>query len=197
MQIFFVDRDPAQAARSLMDQHVIKMAIESLQLLSTAWHIAKPDSVVWKDVETSESRRMNATVARPFLNGMRIYLATHEHGRLASWVAESKAHYAWLWQHAAALVGERQYRFNTPVAGIQEPLVALGQIPDLSTDEWIDPPLLVDDDLVDLESVDAYREHYRRNKAKLGRWTERQPPEWLGPAVMKDIVGRQAIKRKK
>ena len=35
MNIFFVDRDPVAAAQALYDKHVVKMILESAQLLST------------------------------------------------------------------------------------------------------------------------------------------------------------------
>ena len=39
MNIFYVDSCPAEAAISLVDKHVVKMILESAQLLSTAHRI--------------------------------------------------------------------------------------------------------------------------------------------------------------
>jgi hypothetical protein len=53
MNIFFVERDPLAAARSLCDKHVVKMTLETAQILSTVMggpykptH-AKHPSTVW------------------------------------------------------------------------------------------------------------------------------------------------------
>ena len=35
MNIFVVERDPIEAARSLLDKHIVKMPLESAQMLST------------------------------------------------------------------------------------------------------------------------------------------------------------------
>ena len=36
MNIFHLDRDPVQSAQWMIDKHVVKMIVESAQLLSTA-----------------------------------------------------------------------------------------------------------------------------------------------------------------
>ena len=36
MNIFYVDKDPIVAAKMLIDKHVVKMIVESAQMLSTA-----------------------------------------------------------------------------------------------------------------------------------------------------------------
>lgn len=38
MNVFYLDRDPEKAASVQCDQHVVKMILESAQLLSTAHH---------------------------------------------------------------------------------------------------------------------------------------------------------------
>ena len=39
MNIFVLDRDPIQAAKYMCDKHVVKMILESCQLLSTAHRV--------------------------------------------------------------------------------------------------------------------------------------------------------------
>ena len=36
MNIFYVDKDPVKAAKMLLDKHVVKMILESAQMLCTA-----------------------------------------------------------------------------------------------------------------------------------------------------------------
>jgi hypothetical protein len=53
MNIFFVDKDPRIAARCLVDTHVSKMLLESVQLLSTAHRIADGS----REIVTNKSGR--------------------------------------------------------------------------------------------------------------------------------------------
>ena len=46
MNIFFVDPDATKAAQSLVDKHVVKMVLESAQLLSTAHRVLDGHMVV-------------------------------------------------------------------------------------------------------------------------------------------------------
>ena len=39
MNIFHLDRDPVQSAQWMIDKHVVKMIVESAQLLSTAHRV--------------------------------------------------------------------------------------------------------------------------------------------------------------
>ena len=51
MQIFFLDHNPIAAARALCDTHVVKMPVESLQLLAAAHH-----RLGWQPPLASQSR---------------------------------------------------------------------------------------------------------------------------------------------
>ena len=66
MNIFYLDRDPVRAAQMMCDKHVVKMILETTQLLWTAVHVA--------GVKTS---------------GIRAYRKTHVWHPTAMWVRES------------------------------------------------------------------------------------------------------------
>lgn len=198
MQLYFVDRDPCAAAEFLMDQHVTRMTVENLRLLSTAWHNTSPSFIEWREVDTAESLLLRQKIGRPFLNGFRIYTPAYGREKLVEWIAADQEHYLWLWCHTAKLVLERLRRFGTSPASIAPTLAALAHSPEIPHTEWKDPPLLAeDDDLLEMDdAVEAHREYYRRHKVELGRWTNRQPPEWLGPEAMKNLTSRQAVRIK-
>jgi len=46
MNIFMVDMDPIVAAQSLVDRHVVKMVLESSQLLSTAHRVLDGKEII-------------------------------------------------------------------------------------------------------------------------------------------------------
>ena len=49
MNIFFVDNNPETAARMLCDKHIVKMPLESAQMLSSVWHLLIPTKKIWQD----------------------------------------------------------------------------------------------------------------------------------------------------
>ena len=93
MQIFFLATCPVDAARQQCDQHVVKMLLESAQLLYGAHHRLDADFDDWPDD------------AAP-------YKATHLAHPDALWTASCVQNYRWLHRHACALADEYTTRFN-------------------------------------------------------------------------------------
>lgn len=98
MNIFVLDEDPAKAARDLCNKHVVKMIIESAQILSTVYRLAMEErrSLPAKDAETYP----------------RLYKATHIHHPVTKWVRSSIHNTDWLWQHLLAIESEYNARYN-------------------------------------------------------------------------------------
>lgn len=85
MQIFVTYPDPIKCAKYLDNRRLIKMVLESAQLLSTAIH----------------------------LNGdIGPYKITHKNHPLAIWTRTSQSNYQWLLQHLEALCAEYTRRFK-------------------------------------------------------------------------------------
>ena len=85
MNIFVISDDPQECARYLDDRRLVKMVLETTQLLSSA---------IW-------------------LNGGRgPYKLTHQHHPCTKWAANSKINYLWLFQYWCELCNEywRRYR---------------------------------------------------------------------------------------
>lgn len=152
------------AARYHYDKHVVKMVLESAQLLSSAHHALGGQTTG-------------------------LYKPTHLNHPCALWVRESGAHYAWLYKHHLALCAEYTYRYNrvhkTQYSGVS---VLLGTFPqDIpgtngAVPFWTDPPAVVPvDETVDWpgDSVDQYRHCYVTAKLSLAAYTRRHPPQWL------------------
>lgn len=83
MNIFVVDRDPVKAAQMLCDEHVIKMILETAQLLSTVSHLRG--------------------VPGPY----RINHAKHP---ATLWVNQTLGNWEWMVQHGLALAAEFRRR---------------------------------------------------------------------------------------
>lgn len=90
MNIFYLHDNPEVAARAMTDKHVVKMILESAQLLSTAHHVLDGDNVMPKN----------------------IYKPTHRNHPSAIWVRETIGNYLWLRDHLWHLLQEYGRRYN-------------------------------------------------------------------------------------
>lgn len=155
MNIFYVDSDPVVSAQSLNNKHVVKMILESAQLLCTVYK-----------------------------NGTAPYKITHFKHPSGIWTRKTKANYEWLLTHALAMCDEYTYRYgkvhksrsviewcrdNISQAQFDSPEIdGLTPMPQCMPDQYKVPG----------DSVAAYRKYYLGDKAKFSKWTRRDPPEW-------------------
>lgn len=171
MNIFYLDKDPTMAAQAMVDSHVVKMILESCQLLSTAWRVI--------DGSQGTDKRWLVDPPFAFLND-RIYKATHINHPSAIWVREAIPNYRWLHDHLLALLDEYTFRYgkthaSTPVA------LNLQMVPS-HLKGWEPTPVRcampVEYQTSD-DPVANYRDYYRVGKAHLHKWTKRPPPDWI------------------
>jgi hypothetical protein len=86
MNIFVTDYNPLISARNLDDKRVVKMVLESAQLLSTTMHeVGAPDPP---------------------------YRKTHVNHPCSKWVRESRGNYLWLIEHMKELCLEYSRRYH-------------------------------------------------------------------------------------
>jgi len=153
MNIFFLSLNPTEAARLHCDKHVVKMILETAQLLYTAHWVYES----------------------PLPEGA--YRKTHPNHPSARWVRESLVNYRWLCSLGIALCEEYTYRYgkvhktehhlrwltaNTPTN-----LVDVG---------WTLPRLAMPDEYKDKDPVVAYRRYYMGAKVRLLSYTKRPTP---------------------
>ena len=97
MNIFIVDRDPVTAATLLPDRHVVKMSLETCQLLSIVysdWYHG------WGDLH-----KQDGTPYSTSKGAFRNHPCT-------KWVAESYDNLFWLLSHGLGLCEEYTYRYG-------------------------------------------------------------------------------------
>jgi len=85
MNIFVTDVDPQKSAQALDDKRVIKMILESAQMLSTAMNL---------------------------LGAVGPYKTTHANHPCSVWVRATNANYLWLLSHFVALCDEYSFRYG-------------------------------------------------------------------------------------
>ena len=175
MNIFFLSLDTKEAARWHHDQHVIKMVIESAQLLSTAWHVLNPEYV---------KREPNG--ATFLLGGKRIFGPSHVNHPMAIWVRESTANYQYCWNLGLDLADEYYHRWGQFHSeprrhNTQTILETLGDIPPAIPEAVgiTKPPLCMPDEYKQDDPFKAYREYYDLVKlVNKPTYTNRETPPW-------------------
>jgi hypothetical protein len=178
MNIFFVDKSPERAAMSLVDRHVVKMILETAQLLSTAHRLLDGKKTTHR---RSLARRTLTkwTLENDVLNAT-LYQATHVNHPSAVWVRESLDNYLWAWDHLHYLLTEYTYRFGK-THKTEDILWSLMDIPyNIKEIGFTEPPQCMPDEYkVPGDTITAYRNYYKNGKAHLHKWTNREPPKWI------------------
>lgn len=159
MNIFYLHKVPRIAAQYHNDRHVVKMILETAQLLSTA-HVE--------------------------IDGVMVaYKATHVNHPSAIWVRESIHNYNWAYQLLAALLDEYTYRYGKTHATARH-LEALSKAPQGIPKVPATPiRLAMPEALKSLYTgVEAYRMYYSLCKrvfadGRPATWTKRPKPEWF------------------
>lgn len=178
MNIFYLSASPAEAARWMVDKHVVKMILESAQLMSTAHRVVDGRMYVGKTATGRNIKRYRLDDARDSV----LYSATHINHPSAVWARQSVENYNWLFEHFFALgqeythrygkthkcfQGDLAYMLSSPPHGVRE--YAMTKMPSAMDEQYI----VSDDPIVN------YRNYYRLGKINLHSWKNRQPPEWI------------------
>jgi hypothetical protein len=175
MNIFYIDQDPTQAAQWMVDKHVVKMILESAQLLSTAHRVLDGKEYV----DGSSGRRIKRWMLADDREHV-LYKATHINHPSAVWCRTSVCNYQWLVDHFYALLDEYTYRYNKKHKCSE--LAYTLQSPPFNLKAWDETPMLcaMDDKyIVSKDAVENYRNYYKAGKSALHKWTNREAPYWI------------------
>lgn len=175
MNIFFVDKNPIVAAQNLVDKHVIKMVLESCQLLSTAHRVLDGQEYI----DSSSGRKIKRWKLSDERDGL-IYQATHINHPSAIWCRKSIENYLWLVEHMYALMDEYKYRYNKIHKCIDVAYYLQSPPKNLTEYDWTPMPCAMDNQyIISEDPLTNYRNYYIIGKKELHKWTNRQPPEWI------------------
>lgn len=191
MNIFVLDTDPVVAARQHNDKHVVKMILESAQLLSTAHRMV--DGMPYED-RTANNRRIQRWRHVDETRESILLKASHVNHPCNVWVRSHEAHYQWLFRLFAELNEEYTRRYNkehaysvrrhaglyftlgcTPSKLLQSrtaPTAPPQAMPDIykvtnPQDPWG-------------ATVEAYHRYYRGAKTAFSTWKNQPAPAWFG-----------------
>lgn len=177
MNIFYIDEDPVVAAQQMVDKHVVKMILESAQLLSTAHRFLDGVQVMGKTATNRNVKRWILSDARELV----VYQATHINHPSAIWCRESVENYNWLVDHFFALMSEYTYRYGK-THKCQGNISYMLQSPPHNLKEYDMtkmPCAMGNEYIISDNPVVNYRNYYKVGKAALHKWTNRNPPEWI------------------
>ena len=158
MNIFYLDRDPVIAAQMMCDKHVVKMILESAQMLSTAHRVLDGDE---------------------YADKVGLYKMAHKNHPSTIWVRSSYQHYKWLYDHMVALMREYTYRYGNHHA-TERLLTPLSEYPQaIPVGDFTNPPQCMPEVCKGEDTVLAYQNYYIIEKSGFARWTKRETPAWF------------------
>lgn len=176
MNIFYLHRDPRIAAEYHNDKHVVKMILESAQLLCTAHRMLDGQLHIGKTKTGRNAKRWTLNDNRETV----LYQAGHINHPCAVWVRANVDHYRFLYDLMYQLIGEYKYRYDDKYHKCEALLQPLLNAPNNIDFEapWQDPPQAMPDECKDPDVVQAYRNYYKMHKQRMASWKRRGQPEW-------------------
>jgi|TARA_R100001510_G_scaffold57211_1_gene64600 hypothetical protein len=158
MNIFYTNHDPILAARDLPDKLVVKMPLESAQMLSTAQRFYNGDKYCDK-------------------NG--IYKTAYLNHPCTVWTRESSANYLWLYLHFCGLCSEYTYRYGKVHESFRKLVEVIYKLPNGIPDTDMTPVRqAMPDQYKDPDPTVAYR-NYLINEKHYAAWNKTRPrPNW-------------------
>jgi len=163
----------------MVDRHVVKMILETAQLLSTAHRVLDGEEYEGQSQSGRKAKRWRLSGNADAI----MYSATHINHPSAVWVRENSANYNWLYDHLLALGREYTHRYGRTHLTIDKLGDILKDAPEniVQSDVTTKMPSCMDNQYIlgTQDPVADYRNYYNYGKVKLLRWTNRLPPSWI------------------
>lgn len=155
MNIFFLDHDPSTAAQMMHDKHVVKMILETAQILSTVCH------------------RHGSWV-----EGM--YRPTHQNHPSVRWAGDSATNFYWLVEHGQHLCNEFHHRYSKHHKSGAVIDLCGAEAPKFEHLHWTAPAQAMPEEFkIPGDAVAAYRAYYLGRKVEQSGWTRRPVPTFV------------------
>ena len=156
MNIFYLHKDPREAAKLQYNKHVVKMILESAQMLCTAHHCYGDK---WQKENVP-------------------YKQAHLNHPSTVWARRSKATYMWLFKHMMGLGYEYWLRYGKQHLSISKCSMFLSKPPvHIQGEEFVQPPQAMPDKYKDPCSIQAYWNYYIGEKHVVVNLNKEKPYE--------------------
>lgn len=155
MNIFFLDENPTLSAKYHVDKHVVKMILETAQLLCGVHHMT------------------------PQVTHQVPYKLSHKNHPCAIWARESLSNYLYLCEMGLELGKEYTYRYgkkHKSIEVIEWCIVNKPNIPDIG---FTEPAKAMPEEYKVDSVVESYRNYYMGAKNGFASWKNREKPYWF------------------
>lgn len=154
MNIFFLHMIPSICAIYHLDKHVVKMILETAQLLCSAHHLS------------------DSNFEPP-------YKLTHKNHPCAIWTRTSLDNYKWLVELGKELCKEYTYRYGK-IHKCQTVIEQLdNNLPPIPEIGFTTPALAMPNEYKGDDAVESYRAYYLFEKSHILFWKKRDTPHWV------------------
>lgn len=158
MNIFVLDTNPSKCAQYHCDKHVVKMILETAQLLC---------GVHW------------------VLNSSAPYKLSHRNHPCSIWTRECIENYVWLCDLGINLCKEYTYRYNKTHKSQQIIEWCITNLPRLRENGDLTPFALAMPDEYKVNCpIESYKNYYRGAKTSFASWKKRNTPEWYNTILI-------------
>ena len=158
MNIFYLHKDPKIAAQMHCDKHVVKMILESAQMLSTTHRFLDGDEIA---------------------NSKGLYKMSHKNHPCSIWARSNSENYEWLWNLYDNLMKEYTHRYGKHHAS-ERLIHTLWELPkNIPHGDFTDPPQCMPDYCKSDDPIQGYRNYYINEKSSFSTWNQRDKPEWF------------------
>ena len=144
MNIFYLDPSPRRAVDFMSDKHIVKMVLESAQLLCTAHQILDSNT---------------------HIDGVELYKVAHKNHPSSIWVRSNIHHYNWLYEHFVELSNEYTQRYKKTHTTYSKLSHVLSKAPrNIPSKPFELPPQCMPDKYKHKSTVKAYLTYYAHEK---------------------------------
>jgi len=189
MNIFILHWNPRKAARWHLDKHVVKMILETAQLLYTAhWVLFYPDLKQHKSVMALSKAQKQLPVPEymrtaPLCETTQepTYRPCHTHHPCAKWARTCNGNYRWLAELGRELAREYRFRFKKTHSCEAHVEWLYANMPP-TIQRYPRRPFIMamaPEYRISKNPIVSYRHYYRTAKHELLKYTGRHEPHWL------------------
>tara|TARA_R100000734_G_C3238406_1_gene43916 strand:+ start:61 stop:561 length:501 start_codon:yes stop_codon:yes gene_type:complete len=159
MNIFYFDHDPVVCAKAQPDKMLVKMPLETAQMLCTAHRVLDGDK---------------------YADEVGLYKEAYKNHPCTIWARESVQNYSWLYRHFIALGDEYTYRYNKVHGSVEKLKDALMPHPENISSQPMTPIRLAMPDQYKEpdDPILSYRQYCIQEK-DYAMWNKGRPkPTW-------------------
>lgn len=176
MNLFYLDDNAEKCAQYHCDKHVVKMILETAQLLSTAHRVLDGEQYV----KLSKNNRRLKYWRLPDDREEKLYQVFGVNHPVSAWVRFSSENYKFAYSLFKELIKEYWFRYDKSHKS-EELIIPLSNLPNnIPDDIFIKPALAMPEQYYNSDPVKAYRDYYKFDKKEILSYTKRNKPNWLG-----------------